>query len=55
MKYFLYCLQHYADFDGRARRSEFWYWQLFATLCSIGLACTFKIEVQKNPSVFHRF
>ena len=38
MKYFLYCLQHYADFDGRARRSEFWYWQLFATLCSIGLA-----------------
>ena len=29
MKYFLYCLQHYADFNGRARRSEFWYYTLF--------------------------
>ncbi len=37
MKYFLYCLQHYADFNGRARRSEFWYWQLFNLLISIGL------------------
>ena len=29
MKYFLYCLQHYADFNGRARRSEFWFFRLF--------------------------
>ena len=29
MKYFLYCLKHYADFEGRARRSEFWYYTLF--------------------------
>ena len=29
MKYFLYCLQHHADFNGRARRSEFWYYILF--------------------------
>ena len=32
MKYFLYCFQHYADFNGRARRSEFWYFQLFKSL-----------------------
>lgn len=32
MKYFLYCLQHYVDFDGRARRSEFWYFVLFNLL-----------------------
>ena len=37
MKYFLYCLQHYADFNGRARRSEFWYFQLFNFLIEIGI------------------
>ena len=29
MKYFLYCLKHYVDFNGRARRAEFWYFVLF--------------------------
>ena len=24
-----YCLNHYADFNGRASRSEFWWWYLF--------------------------
>ena len=37
MKYFLYCLQHYADFNGRASRSEFWYFQLFNVLTFIGI------------------
>ena len=37
MKYFLYCLKHYADFSGRARRSEFWYFQLFNVLIFIGI------------------
>ena len=37
MKYFLYCLKHYADFSGRARRSEFWYFQLFNVLTFIGI------------------
>ena len=32
MKYFLYCLQHYAEFNGRARRSEYWYFVLFNLL-----------------------
>ena len=35
MKYFLYCLQHYADFEGRARRSEFWYYTLFHFLFAL--------------------
>ena len=38
MKYFLYCLKHYADFNGRARRSEFWYFQLFHFLFTMGVA-----------------
>ena len=37
MKYFLYCLQHYADFNGRARRSEYWFFQLFNFLITIGI------------------
>ena len=37
MKYFLYCLKHYADFSGRASRSEFWYFQLFNFLIEIGI------------------
>lgn len=35
MKYFLYCLKHYADFSGRARRSEFWYYTLFHFLFAL--------------------
>lgn len=35
MKYFLYCLQHYADFTGRAHRSEYWYFVLFNFIVSI--------------------
>ena len=37
MKYFLYCLKHYADFGGRASRSEFWYFRLFNVLTFIGI------------------
>ena len=32
MKYFLYCLKHYADFNGRARRSEYWFFTLVHSL-----------------------
>jgi uncharacterized membrane protein YhaH (DUF805 family) len=31
------CFKKYADFQGRASRSEFWWWALFVTLVSIGL------------------
>lgn len=29
MKWFIKCLKHYADFKGRARRKEYWYFTLF--------------------------
>jgi uncharacterized membrane protein YhaH (DUF805 family) len=30
-----FCLKHYADFDGRARRSEFWWFFLFCSLVTV--------------------
>lgn len=35
MKYFLYCLKHYANFSGRARRSEYWFFTLVHSLLVI--------------------
>lgn len=32
------CFRKYATFAGRARRSEFWYWQLFALIGGIVFA-----------------
>jgi uncharacterized membrane protein YhaH (DUF805 family) len=37
MKYFLKALQNYANFNGRARRSEYWYFALFNFLIGIVL------------------
>ena len=31
------CVSKYADFSGRATRSEFWWWTLFTILVSVGL------------------
>jgi uncharacterized membrane protein YhaH (DUF805 family) len=31
------CFRHYADFSGRASRTEFWYWALFSFLVSTGI------------------
>ena len=38
MNYFLAVLKKYADFSGRARRSEYWYFILFFFIFSIALA-----------------
>jgi uncharacterized membrane protein YhaH (DUF805 family) len=38
IEYVKIVLGKYADFEGRARRSEFWYWQLFSTIVSAALA-----------------
>ena len=29
-----FCLSHYANFEGRATRSEFWWFFLFCKCCS---------------------
>ncbi len=34
MQYYIYCLQNYFKFSGRARRAEFWYFSLFNFLIS---------------------
>ncbi|MDR1006016.1 MAG: DUF805 domain-containing protein [Bacteroidales bacterium] len=35
MNYFIYCLKHYADFKGRARRKEYWMFVLFNAIFAI--------------------
>ena len=35
MNYYIYCLQHYFDFGGRARRSEYWFYVLFNAIIAI--------------------
>ena len=37
MKWFLMAFKKYADFNGRSRRSEFWYFQLFFMIIYIAL------------------
>jgi uncharacterized membrane protein YhaH (DUF805 family) len=37
MKYYLAVLQNYANFNGRARRSEYWFFALFNMIFSIAL------------------
>lgn len=37
MNYYIECLKKYADFNGRARRSEYWYFVLFNLLISFCL------------------
>jgi len=38
MKWYLNVLQNYAKFNGRARRSEYWYFALFNIIISLSLA-----------------
>lgn len=33
------CFSKYADFTGRARRSEFWFWSLFTFIVVVLLSC----------------
>jgi len=33
-----YCFRHYADFNGRATRSEFWWFFLFCSLITVALS-----------------
>lgn len=46
-----HCFSHYADFNGRARRSEYWFWYLFTTLVMIvGLVVLSASIEPKSPS-----
>ncbi len=48
MKYYLAVLKKYADFNGRARRSEYWYFTLFSLIISVVIAV---IETQTGTKV----
>lgn len=53
LDYFFYCLKNYANFEGRARRSEYWYYTLFNTLIYIVLTIvlTFLSVQTRNSDV----
>jgi uncharacterized membrane protein YhaH (DUF805 family) len=53
MNWFLEALKKYADFSGRARRSEYWYFVLFYLLIYIVLAIVDRVTgtVSSNSSV----
>ena len=43
MNYYLKCLRQYADFSGRARRAEYWYFTLFNAIFAIAIGLVFGI------------
>ena len=48
MSWFIKCLKQYADFKGRARRKEYWYFVLFASIISLityGLDWIFNTQI----------
>lgn len=51
MNWYLTALQNYADFDGRARRREYWFFVLFNFLIAIGLECFAVLFHQSGVSV----
>ena len=49
MKWFLKCFNQYADFSGRARRSEYWFFYLFNLLIIFGIIT---VGVGINSEIF---
>lgn len=45
MKYFIYCFKHYADFSGRARRKEFWFFTLFNFIIFLALSIGYVVQI----------
>jgi uncharacterized membrane protein YhaH (DUF805 family) len=47
------CFQKYADFSGRAIRSEYWWWALFCFVASIALGIIdYKLELAFDVATF---
>lgn len=51
MKWFVKCIKNYANFKGRARRAEYWYFILFAMIIYVVAAIVDQI-VFGRPSAF---
>lgn len=52
MEYFIYCFKHYADFSGRARRKEFWFFVLFNVLITLILGSLWVIWMAIGSPTF---
>ena len=53
MNYYLAVLKKYADFNGRARRSEYWYFTLFSTIISIILmVATYRSKFSSIENIY---
>ena len=50
MNWFLSALKKYAEFSGRAQRSEYWYFVLFYFLIAVGLAFIDGLTGMFNPA-----
>lgn len=53
MKWFVKCIRNYANFKGRASRSEYWYFILFSFLFMIAAMLLDKLIFGKPQSVFY--
>jgi len=55
MNYFIHCLKNYANFSGRARRSEYWWFMLIFLLIYLGLYCLVFVSTKLMvvPIVFY--
>ncbi len=54
MNYFIKVLQNYANFNGRARRSEYWYFVLFNMLVYIALAVAgYALKFEMLPMIYN--
>lgn len=51
MQYYLNVWKNYANFEGRARRSEYWYFVLFNTIILFGLS--FLMVVGESFSILY--
>jgi len=52
MQYYLNVWKNYANFEGRARRSEYWYFFLFNTIIVFGLSFLM-VLVSEDLAIFY--
>ena len=45
MKWFIKCLKQYVDFEGRARRREYWWFAVFNALISMVLVIAMVVQM----------
>ena len=52
MNWFIKCWQHALDFDGRARRKEYWFFYLFSLLALLGFSIIDSILFNGNHVLY---